>query len=47
MCNHFGINYIDCLKTNISKLEARYPEKFTQENALNRNLENERKILEQ
>jgi NTP pyrophosphatase (non-canonical NTP hydrolase) len=47
MCNHFGIDYIDCLKTNISKLEARYPEKFTQENALNRNLENERKILEQ
>jgi NTP pyrophosphatase (non-canonical NTP hydrolase) len=45
---------IDVLKTtldevmtvNIDKLKARYPEKFTNENAINRNLDVERKILE-
>ena len=45
---------IDVLKTtfdeimsvNIKKLKVRYPEKFTKENALNRNLDKERKILE-
>lgn len=31
---------------NIAKLKARYPEKYTDENALCRNLEIERKILE-
>lgn len=30
----------------VKKLQARYPEKFTSEHALNRNLEVERKILE-
>lgn len=34
------------LGLNISKLEARYPEKFTNDLANNRNLEAERKILE-
>ena len=46
---------IDVLKTtldevmsvNIEKLKARYPEKFTSENALNRDLKKERIILEQ
>lgn len=45
---------IDVLKTtldevmtiNINKLKARYPEKFTEETAINRNLDVERKILE-
>ena len=45
---------VDVLKTtfeevmsvNIEKLKARYPEKFTKENAINRNLEVERSILE-
>lgn len=31
---------------NIAKLKARYPNKFTEENAINRNLEVERSILE-
>lgn len=31
---------------NIKKLDARYPEKFSEFHALNRNLENERQILE-
>lgn len=30
---------------NIEKLKARYPEKFTEDSALNRNLERERQIL--
>ena len=29
-----------------NKLKVRFPEKFTEENALNRNLEQERKTLE-
>jgi len=32
-------------RINIEKLQARYPEKFTVENTLNRNLEKERQIL--
>lgn len=42
--NNFDLEKI--LDNNIAKLRARYPEKFTQENAINRNLENERKVLE-
>lgn len=36
----------EILQTNIDKLKARYPEKFTNEKALNRDLETERLILE-
>lgn len=38
----FGIIF----ETNITKLRARYPNKFTEEAALHRDLEKERKILE-
>lgn len=34
------------LVSNIEKLRIRFPEKFSEENALNRNLEAERKVLE-
>lgn len=34
------------LNTVIAKLKARFPEKFTSENAINRDLDTERKILE-
>jgi len=34
------------MQTNIDKLKARFPEKFTEENANNRNLDKEREILE-
>jgi len=47
--NFIRINNIDfeeILNINISKLRARYPEKFTEEKAINRNLDAERKILE-
>ena len=43
---YFNINVLDSLQKNIDKLKARYPEKFTEELANNRNLDLERKILE-
>lgn len=42
--NDFDITKI--WDTNIAKLQARYPEKFTEEDALNRDLAKERQILE-
>ena len=35
------------MKVNIEKLRARYPNKFTEHDAVNRDLNSERKILEQ
>jgi hypothetical protein len=40
------INPYDSMQKNIDKLKARYPEKFTTEKALNRDLKTEREILE-
>ena len=37
----------DVMETNIAKLKARYPDKYSDESALNRNLDAEREILEQ
>lgn len=42
----FEVDIYDCLDKNIAKLRQRYPEKFTTESALNRDLYVERKILE-
>lgn len=39
----FGIIF----ETNIKKLRARYPNKFTEHDALNRDLEHERSVLEE
>lgn len=41
-----GYTFEEGFKTNIDKLKARYPEKFTEEAATNRNLLKEREILE-
>lgn len=41
-----GLNPHDAMEKNINKLKARYPEKFTEELALNRDLQTERKVLE-
>jgi len=41
-----GVDFKDVMEKNIAKLEARYPEKFTSEKAINRDLDKERKILE-
>jgi NTP pyrophosphatase (non-canonical NTP hydrolase) len=46
MCNMHGWDLREILDTNIAKLEARYPEKFTEEQAINRNLNAERQVLE-
>lgn len=45
-CDELGVSFEDIQRRNIEKLKARYPEKFTPEKALNRDLETERKILE-
>lgn len=39
-------NWDEILERNIAKLRKRYPEKFTSDNAINRDLEAERNILE-
>lgn len=47
LCEIFGLDYYQILTTNIKKLQLRYPEKFTEDAAINRNLEAERKVLEE
>ena len=44
--NYYNISVSHILDTNIAKLKARYGDKFTTEKAINRNLDLERKILE-
>lgn len=44
--DELGVDFDSVLETNIKKLSARYPEKFTEHHAENRNLEVERNILE-
>lgn len=46
LASALNIDLHKALERNINKLKVRFPEKFTQENALNRDLEAERKILE-
>lgn len=47
LCNLHGWDLRDILQTNIDKLQARFPDKFTSDKAINRDLKAERKILEQ
>lgn len=42
----YSLNLDKGLENNINKLKVRFPEKFTEENAINRNLTEERKELE-
>ncbi len=44
--NALGVNLADVAEKNIAKLRARYPDKFTEHDALNRDIDNERRILE-
>ncbi len=46
MCNLHGWSMEDIMDVNIKKLETRYPEKFTEEKALVRDLDAERQVLE-
>ena len=45
-CRMNGFDLEEILDTNIAKLRARYPEKFTEEKAINRDLDKETQILE-
>lgn len=42
--NNINLNYV--MAKNIAKLHARFPDKFTTDDAINRNLDIEREILE-
>lgn len=44
--NEYQFDLEEILETNISKLQQRFPDKFTSGNAINRNLDAEREILE-
>ena len=46
LCNCLEIDMQDVMDTNIAKLKARYPEKFDEDKAENRNLKKERRVLE-
>ena len=45
ICVSWAIKFEDVLKANIRKLTVRYPEKFTDEAAINRDLDSERRAL--
>jgi NTP pyrophosphatase (non-canonical NTP hydrolase) len=47
ICTALGITFEDVMEHNIAKLKARYGDKFSEHNANNRNLERERRILEE
>lgn len=46
LCDVRGYNLEEIMRTNISKLMIRYPEKYSNHKAINRNIEKERKVLE-
>ena len=41
-----GVSFEEVMEKNIAKLRARYPDKFTKDDAINRDLKVEREILE-
>jgi NTP pyrophosphatase (non-canonical NTP hydrolase) len=45
-CNENNLDINSILETNINKLKDRYPEKFSTDDAINRNLVKERNTLE-
>lgn len=45
ICNSLNLDWNVILNKNIDKLKARYPDKFTEDKAINRNLDEERKVL--
>ena len=46
MLNVLDTDFETVMRTNIAKLKARYPDKFTEEKATHRDLNKERQILE-
>jgi NTP pyrophosphatase (non-canonical NTP hydrolase) len=47
ICVWGGFDFEDIMEKNIAKLKARYPNRFTNQDALNRDLDKERQILEE
>ena len=47
MIDALGGDWAEILTTNIKKLRKRFPEKFTSEHAINRDLDSERKVLDE
>lgn len=45
-CDTLAVDMVNIMERNIAKLKARFPNKFSDEKANNRDLETERKILE-
>lgn len=45
LCDVHGITIEQCMEANIKKLAARYPDKFNEQDAVNRDLEGEQRIL--
>jgi len=45
-CDELGVSIDDIMRINIDKLKKRYGEKYSDDKAINRDLESERKILE-
>jgi len=46
ICDFYKVDYFQSLENNIAKLKVRYPDKFSKELALNRDLKSERMVLE-
>lgn len=46
ICDYFGLDFEKTLEKNINKLRARYKESFSVKEAINRDVKNERQILE-
>jgi NTP pyrophosphatase (non-canonical NTP hydrolase) len=46
LLDELGVSYEEVMAKNIAKLAKRYPEKFTEELALSRDVDAERKVLE-
>lgn len=44
--SYFNLDFEDSLERNIAKLKVRYPDKFSEHKAVNRNLDRERRALE-
>jgi NTP pyrophosphatase (non-canonical NTP hydrolase) len=43
--NQLDVSFEEVMKRNIEKLRTRYPEKFTEDKAVNRDLDKEREVL--
>jgi len=46
-CEINDLDFYAILRNNVKKLKTRYPEKFNEEDAINRNLDKERIVLEE